>query len=140
MRKKALVLTSVVSIALFVVAGCGGGGGGGGILPPAQPLATGTFVKTPADGNLGSGGLFDDFSAYARWQNLYTADTISASGRLMGIAVKYESVLVSAVTCTGVTIKVGHTNVTALTNIFANNVATGRGGQTTVLSHGGILP
>ena len=67
-------------------------------------------------------------------QNLYTASTISASGKITSIAIKYSNTLASDVTCTGVTVKLGHTNLTNLTGTFANNYATGQGGQVTVLS------
>ncbi|MEK6745325.1 MAG: hypothetical protein AABZ15_17055 [Nitrospirota bacterium] len=52
------------------------------------------------------------------------------------MAMHYRSDLASTVTCTGVTYKLGGTNLTAFTNTYANNINTGQGGQTTVLSNG----
>jgi len=75
---------------------------------------------------------------YARWQSLYTANTISAAGKVTGLALRYGADLASAVTCTGVTLKLGHTNATDLSTTFSSNIGTGQGSQSTVLANASI--
>lgn len=136
MRKIRLLLAILFLVLPVLLGGCGDdddGGDGGG----PRPLATGTFTKTPSMVPTGWAG-FIGTGPYAHWQSLYTAGSISASGRISGVSIQYQDVLATAVTCTNLTIKVGHTAVSALTGTFANNVATGRGGQTTVLANGSV--
>ena len=129
------IFTRMLSLLLLLtlVAACGGGGGGGAV---GGGTATGIFTKVTSTSIGGWAGFFTDTHNYAFWQNLYLSSAIDAAGNVTGVAIQYQIDLTSAVTCTGITIKMGHTMLSAITNTFANNVANGKGGQTTVLSNG----
>lgn len=133
-RSLAVLLVCVLASG-GMLAGCGDDGDDdeGG---PAQ-LATGMFFRTPSEVSTGWAGLFD-VRSYARWQTLYRASEIRASGRITGLSIRYEAALASAATCTNVTVKLGHTVRSFLTTTFADNTGTGRGGQTTALSSGTV--
>ena len=132
----------LLAVAVVTVTGsCGGGGGagdgggdGGGGGGGPTPLATGTFTKTADMGSTTYTGLLDA-DLYAHYQYLYLASNINGAGRITGLAIKYRSTMVTAVTCPNATIKLSHSNLANLTGTFANNLGTGQGSQTTVLNN-----
>jgi len=105
---------------------------------PPDSAGDGYFYENDSNhfGRLPCTGLMHASHSYAHWQHLYLASDINGSGKITGLAYKYASAVSSAITCTGATIKLGHTLLSAVTSTFADNVANGKGGQTTVLSNG----
>jgi len=134
MRKGSLTLRMLVLLSLLAfTAACGGGGGGGASAP-----AKGTFTKEPFKSSAaGWGGVFDNGIATMRVQNLYSGTTgsnqLTGSGYITKIGFKADSSVVSAFTCTGVTVKMGHTSLGVLTTTYANNVEEGKGSLVTVV-------
>ena len=122
-----LVLLSLLALA----AACGGGGGGGG----STSVPAGTFMTQFGSG-IGSGNAAPFWAGYdMKTQHLYTAAEIGGSGMITKIRLQQTSATAAAVTCPNITVKMGHTIVTALTVTFANNVETGKGTEQTVLSN-----
>jgi len=132
MNKKNHLIISVLALLGMVglLTSCGGGGGGGG----TQPLAIAFFNKTVDFLGSGPSSAILNTVTYARWQNLYRASEILGSGKITSIALQYGAAQATDVTCPNMTIKVSHSNLADLTTTFANNLDTGQGSQTTVLS------
>lgn len=117
------MLISTVSL----LAACGSGGGGGGGVG-AVALATGEFTKTVILDGANSFWLqpFDTTATGDRFQILYRASELSGSGKITSISFQRELDSVVA-SCPNVTIRMGHTSLTALTTTFASNVEQGKG-------------
>lgn len=123
---------------VMVAAGCGDGGGGavvgveGG---DGEGLAKGTFTKTVVDNDASSVGNTSIFytAAYEHYMYLYLADDIAGSGMLESISLRTVNDIADSVNCPNLTVRVGHTNVAALTATFADNVETGQGSLETVI-------
>jgi len=133
-RKKILILFTILSVLALGACGSsssGGGGGGGG-----GGLGTGGFTKTiaPDGADAFYGSLFDT-SGGARYQILYRAQDINASGMINAISLRYDTTLASAVSCPNVTIKLGHTSLPALSTTYGLNVEEGKGTNETVLNN-----
>ena len=130
------LLKSVVLmvITLFVIfTACGGGGsdsGGGDDGTPA-----GTFTKVLHQISTGSwGGHFSSVISTFRVQHLYTSAMINGSGNITAIAFKANASTTSQINCSNVTIKMGHTSLSALTTTYADNAEQGKGSLMTVLN------
>lgn len=137
---KLLRLAAVLFLASMLThpLGCGGGGGDGGGGSP--PLATGTFTKTV---NITSNGEnwapFKDTPDNETLQQLYYASEVQGAGYLTGISFRRSSTMVYDVFCNDMTVKLGHTNITAVSNTFENNVETGQGTLVTVINNETIM-
>ena len=118
--------------------GCGGDGDG---LLPTTP--GGTFTRTVELGSSPSnwGVTFDDdsFHISMRVQHLYRAQDMDGSGYIDSISFRYYEDESTAVTCSNVTIKMGHTSSDFLVYLFADNVEEGRGTHREVLSHATVV-
>jgi hypothetical protein len=127
-----IALTGLLGVAL---AACGGGGGGGGAAAPAAGTFTKEAFKVTGPGPWP--GVFDTSYSAARVQNLYSgtsgSNRLSGAGYITKVGFKAYSDVTTAFTCTGVTLKMGHTSLSALTSTYANNVEQGRGSMTTVV-------
>ncbi|MFH0977193.1 MAG: hypothetical protein V1874_15545 [Spirochaetota bacterium] len=137
---KLFKLFAITLATAFLFTACGGGSSSDSG-PGATPA--GTFTKIASNVSSNYAGSFNQSSVYAHWQSLYKASgstnsAINASGKITGIAIQYHTGLGTNVTCTNLTIKLGHTSLSAVTDTFANNVSNGKGGQTTVLSNGTV--
>lgn len=114
--------------------------GGNGVLPPALP--DGTFTRTvelsspPVNG---WGVNFDNGYTSIRVQHLYRAHYLDGSGYIDSISFRYYADETAAVSCSNVTMKMGHTSRSDLDAAFANNVEEGRGTHTEVLSHATVV-
>jgi len=118
-----------------LMAACGGGGSAAPAVSNAA--ATGIFTKATQTVSAGWSGFLDPSAgAYQHWQNLYRAADIKGSGKITGLAYKYDIALNNTVTCPNTTIKLGHTMLSVITTTFASNVSNGKGSQVTVLSNG----
>jgi len=134
-----LCLSFVVVIGLVAIIGTGGGGGGGGG-GGTTPLATGEFTKTAQlDSNGNWSGHFNSGITDIRVQQLYLADGIDGSGYITAIAFKSTTTTAAEITCPDLTLKIGHTSLSALTNTFANNVEQGKGSVETVLTNAQVV-
>jgi len=134
-----LCLSFVVVVGLVAIIGTGGGGGGGGG-GGSTSLATGEFIKTAQlDSNTSWGGHFSNGVPVARIQHLYIADEIDGSGYITAIAFRSNTNTAAEITCPDLTLKMGHTSLSALTNTFANNVEQGKGSLETVLTNAQVV-
>ena len=134
-----LCLSFVVVTGLVAIIGTGGGGGGGGG-GGTTPLATGEFTKTAQlNTNNGYFGHFNNSVIDRRAQQLYLADGIDGSGYITAIAFKSYTTTAAEITCPDLTLKIGHTSLSALTNTFANNVEEGKGSVETVLTNAQVV-
>ena len=112
-----VVLTLAIAFAL--TAGCKGKGGGGAPVPPAG-TAKGSFIKDAHKTSAGPWlpGHFETGSANWRTQHLYSGTSgttqLFGSGFITAIGFRADAAVLSAVTCTGVTIRMGHTSLGAL--------------------------
>ena len=135
---KMLCFIAMFFLLTFSLAGCGGssGGccGGGGGLPD------GTFIKTAQlDSNTSLGGHFTSSVTDTRIQHLYLADWIGGSGYITAIAFKSNTDTATEITCPDLTLKMGHTSLSALTDTFANNVEEGKGSVETILTNAQVV-
>lgn len=135
--KKLHVVLSMMLVSLLVLTACNkaksdnnsllallGLGGGG-----AQFVKQfGTSFTSGADLPLNK-----DYDVKAKY--LYTAAEIGGSGLIRSIRLHLYNGTEGKVTCPNVTIKMGHTNLSALTTTFANNVETGQGSEINVLGN-----
>ncbi len=142
MRRKSWVVQMLLLLSLLVLTAACGGGGGGGAAAPGGPtaLATGTFTKPVEAGadNYAFSGMFAT-SAEMRYMMLLTAADIKGSGYIRSLRYNASTTgVVSSVSCTNVTIKMGATTVSALTTTFADNVNQGAGTFETVLDAAAI--
>jgi hypothetical protein len=135
-KNKLYFLIILIAVLALIIPACGDdsgggvGGGGGGSLPD------GIFIKTAQlDFNTGWGGHFGSFFKNLRVQHLYLADWIGGSGYITAIAFQSNTTTAAEVTCPDLTLKMGHTSLSALTNTFANNVEQGKGSVETVLTN-----
>ena len=121
----------MVVFAFLVLASCGSDSNKGSV---DGGLATGGFTKTfdTAD----NGNNSSPFNTGDRkFQGLYLASEIDGSGYIDTIRFSRGTDIVGAdITCPNVTIKMGHTSLTALTTNFLTNVEEGKGSLQTVLS------
>jgi len=137
------VAASLALTALLAMTGCsssddGGGSGGSGGGSGGSALATGGFIKHANDSNSAySSGVFD-LRPYIKIQYKYDASVINGSGYIEEINLKYDSDLASDVICPNVTLKMGHTTLTDLTDTFATNIEQGAGSFMTVLDDASI--
>ncbi len=100
----------------------------------ACKLATGTFTKAFAPASAGSNQyLFYDGDV--KNQSLYLASEINGAGDITTLRFEFNGPHAASTTCPNTTIKLGHTNLTALTTTFAGNVETGQGSLVTVLNN-----
>lgn len=137
-----LCLSFVVVVGLVAIIGTGGGGGGGGGGDDggSTPLATGTFIKTAQlDSNTDWYRHFNTFTTDRRVQHLYLADEIDGSGYITAIAFRSNTTTVAEITCPDLTLKMGHTSLSALTDTFAFNVEQGKGSLETVLTNAQVV-
>jgi hypothetical protein len=140
-NKLYLFIILISALALIIPAcsgdssnGGGGGGGGGGGLPD------GIFIKTAQlDSNTVWDGHFDSSITDLRVQHLYFADWIGGSGYITAIAFKSNTTTAAEITCPDLTLKMGHTSFSALTNMFAMNVEQGKGSVETVLTNAQVV-
>lgn len=119
-------------VALIVVSGlaaCGGGGGGGTV---NGGLQSGTFIKTIEPSHTGSFIYPLRTNPYSRDQQLVLASDIKGSGYIGSVSFRLANAVVSPVTCSHLTVKMGHTLLTGLTPTFASNVEQGQGSLATV--------
>ena len=123
-KKITLLLTFLSALTLSA---CGGGGGGGG------GIATTQFTKSVTLPNGGS-SYYHFQNQESRYQYLYLAADVKGSGNINAISFK-RSVAGTASTCSGVTMRMGHTSLATLTMTFANNVNEGKGSHTTVINN-----
>lgn len=126
-------LKTILLGSLFVLtAACGSSSSDDSYYYIDSGLATGGFDKYQGDpASTTYSGLVATFPD-SKVQFLYEASTINSSGYISSISFSYEDDEVSAVSCPGMSIKMGHTTLTALTNTFANNVELGAGSLETV--------
>jgi hypothetical protein len=134
---KSLIATAALPV-LFLACGGGGGGTTATPVPPVTPpssLATGAFARyanfDPA--STGTSGLISTH-ATSHFQSLYLADTIAGSGSITSLGFHYHVNEATALTFPHVTIKLSHSSLATLSSTFTNNLGSGKGGQTTVLS------
>jgi hypothetical protein len=115
---------------LAMLTACGGGGGAGGA---NIALATGTFTESfdPAPTSYNAYPFADQD---VKLQTLYLASEINGAGKITTLRLQRAAVA-TTVTCPNTTIKLGHTNATALSATFANNAETGQGSLSTVLNN-----
>ncbi len=127
-------------LALSILTACGGGGNSEDNTYSSAgwaPLLAGNFTRTvdllTAAGN-NSIPFWDQ--AYTRAQYLYASAEIKGSGRIT--ALRYRRSTLSpnvASSCPQFTLRLGHTNLTALTTTFASNFNTGQGSLVTVINN-----
>ena len=128
-------------VAIIGTGGCGGGsssggGGGGG----STSLATGEFTKTAQlESDVDWYRHFNTFTTDRRVQHLYLADEIDGSGYITAIAFRSYITTAAEITCPDLTLKMGHTSLSALTDTFANNVEQGMGSLETVLTNAQVV-
>ncbi|MHC4639736.1 MAG: hypothetical protein ACYTBV_19895, partial [Planctomycetota bacterium] len=98
------------------------------------------FVKTvaPVTGDAFN-APFDDVSNDHE-QNLFFASDINGSGYIKSLSFSYMNNESMSTNCPDVTIKMGHTSLSALTTTFANNVEQGRGSLATVFTGAVTIP
>jgi len=135
-RKSAYLFPGL--LALSLLAGCGSSGNSGDNTyssAGAAPSAAGNFIRTVDLGTATSGNAipFWNSFAYTRAQYLYTSGEIKGSGRMTALRFRRSSANIST-TCPQLTVRLGHTNIGALTTTFASNVETGQGSQVTVVN------
>jgi hypothetical protein len=121
---------------LSILAACGkshvGGGGdsGGGSSP-----ATGIVTRTVDLGTALTANAIPFWNVtYTRAQYLYTPAEIRGSGRITALRQRRSSSNGSA-SCPQLSVRVGHTNLAALTTTFASNFETGQGSLVTVVNN-----
>lgn len=124
----------ILLITLVALTACGSGSGSGG---GTTSLPTGTFFKTYHIGDNGYNAYPFSDSQDAKIQLLYTAAEINGSGNLTALRFRRDSDA-SQVNCPNTTIRLGHTNLTALTATFGNNVERGQGSLVTVLDNAAV--
>lgn len=130
----------VMIFSLFgITTACGSGGSSGSTVPTVPaPLATGNFSKyTGNPSSTLTSGLITT-SSTVRVQSMYEASEIKAVGNITALKFVYQLDETTAITCPNITIKMGHTKLTALTDTFASNVEQGAGTYETVLADGSI--
>ncbi len=139
LHTKMLCFIAMFFLLTFSLAGCDGSssggccGGGGG-------LQDGTFIKTvQLDSNTSLGGHFTSSVTDTRIQHLYLADWIGGSGYITAIAFKSNTDTATEITCPDLTLKMGHTSLSALTDTFANNVEEGKGSVETILTNAQVV-
>src|SRR5207245_1431820 len=103
---------------LFFLSACGGGGGGGGAAPAPTPLAARTFTKVFAPASAGS-NTYPFYTGDVKNQSLYVASEINGAGDIKTLRFEFNGPNAGSVTCPNTTIKLGHTNLTALGATFA---------------------
>lgn len=116
--------------AALLFTACGGGGGNG-----SATLATASFAKS--FGSVADTANYYPFSSQddLKVQTLYLADEINGSGNISALRFNRSANVLTDLICTNMTIRMGHTNLTALTTTFANNIETGQGSLQTVLNN-----
>ncbi|HDH08339.1 MAG TPA: hypothetical protein ENG96_02530 [Gammaproteobacteria bacterium] len=137
-RKKMLVLFTILSaLALGACGGSSGGGGGGG---GGGGLATGTFIKT-VDNPLATvgpnNGLFSDITgASGPSQFMYLASDVAGAGTITSISLRHNATLAATVNCSNITIKMATipTSVTDLVATQATNTGNEIGSEITVVN------
>ena len=137
-RNKLYFFIILIAVLALIIPACssdsGGGGGGAGGIPD------GTFIKTAQlDSNTGWGGHFDSYFTGLRVQHLYLADWIGGSGYITAIAFKSNTTTAAEITCPDLTLKMGHTSLSDLTDTFASNVEQGKGSVETVLTNAQVV-
>ena len=96
-------------------------------------LATGGFLKYIGDDPATSTySALIDAASNQRWQYLYAPSEIQGSGIIKTVSFIYESDESAEVICPDLSIKMGHTSLTDLTDTFANNVEQGAGSMESV--------
>jgi len=126
------LLTLVAMPVLFLA--CGGGGGGGATATLGTP--TGSFARSAnvSPGLTSWAGFLTSTNDTCRWQNLYLADAIAGSGNITSIAFQYQRDEATPLTFQHLTVKLSHSSLADLSTTFADNLGSGKGSQTTVLS------
>lgn len=120
------------TLALALTA-CNGGGGGNGGEP--VPLADGGFNKTVA-GAIANGNSFPFAGDYdIKTQHLYYADDVNGAGDIAALRLKRDTATAAPISCPDFTVRLGHTNLSTLTTIFANNVEQGQGSLVTAVDN-----
>jgi len=128
-----------LAVAFALTAGCKGKGGGGTPVPSAATVK-GSFLKDVHTISVGPWipGHFDSGISSWRTQHLSSGTSgttqIYGSGYITAIGFKVDTAVLSSITCTGVTVKMGHTSLGVLTTTFTNNYGQSRGSVITVLN------
>ena len=134
---KRIMKSFVLLLVLFTaLAGCSGGGSDVPVVP------TSALTKTAIlSGPLGfADEPFGNNSGSLRSMMLFTAAEMNGAGTISAISFIYDATTSTAVSCPNTTIKMSHTNLSALNASanFADNVNTGQGSQQTVFSTGTV--
>ena len=129
-----LVSVIVLGLVSIIGPGCGGGSSGGGGSgsngSSSTPLATGEFTKTVTlASNIGWTSPF--LTDNRHLQQLYLSHDINGAGYIQSIDLRLNADTAGC-NCPDATIKMGHTSLGVLTNIFADNVEQGKGSLKTV--------
>jgi len=115
MKKQRLIIyVFLVILAAVAFAACGSSSGGGVIISGGGTPA-GTFTKYAEMGSLSNSWPFND-SKTLRVQMVYLASNIKGSGHISGFSFVASTGEVVETVCNNVTVKLGHTTDTALTN------------------------
>lgn len=117
-RRRAVALALATTI-LSALSACGRNDA----VPAPAPLGAGIFTRTfghdvGATSALPFGGGIEDFKV----QYLYAADELGGSGVVTTLRFRRGSIVLSPITCSGLTIRLGHTFVAALGTSFEANV------------------
>ncbi|MFV1997966.1 MAG: hypothetical protein ACC641_08125 [Acidiferrobacterales bacterium] len=127
MNSLTILKSIIVLIAFSALTACGGSS-------DSIFLPVGTFFKTYNIDDSGNSSFPFSDSQDAKVQLLYTAAEINGSGNLTALRFRRDADT-GQVTCPNTTIRLSHTNLTALTATFANNVERGQGSLVTVLDN-----
>jgi hypothetical protein len=102
----------------------------------SAPLAAGNFTRTVDLGTATTGNVIPFWTVvYTRAQYLYIPGEVKGSGRMTALRFRRSATLATATSCPGLTVRLGHTNLAALTTTFASNVNTGQGAQVAVINN-----
>ena len=127
------MLVPIVAVAL--ISACGGGGDSGS----TAALQTGGFVKSVG---IAESPIFSDFrisNPKIRVQYMYTASEMKSAGNISAVSLRYGADTVSDITCSNVTIKMGHTTLSDLTTPLSSNVEQGAGSLETVMANSSVV-
>ncbi|MBN2401066.1 MAG: hypothetical protein JXN64_01580 [Spirochaetes bacterium] len=130
---KSIALMIITLLVIFTA--CGGGGGGSSSGGGDGEIPAGMFTKEVAysDGYVADSNLFST-TAFCHFQIYYKKDDIAGSGNINSIYLRCQTDLASAVSCSNVSIKLGHTSIADLLVDMTQNINQGKGSAVTVLN------
>ncbi|HRZ28405.1 MAG TPA: hypothetical protein P5295_16470 [Spirochaetota bacterium] len=132
--KKIFLFMLLIFVPAIVINSCDdGNGNGGGSSITDSPAGTFTRLFEDAAGSGNASPFWGGTDVKAQY--LYTSDEISGNGLITAIRLQLSSATTTDRYCPNVTIKMGHTSLTALTNTWANNVQIGQGAEITILDN-----